>query len=29
MAPVIKVDDSVYGRLDKEKLREILGSFKE
>jgi NADH:ubiquinone oxidoreductase subunit E len=29
LAPVIKVDDHVYGRLDQEKLREILGSFKE
>jgi len=29
LAPVIKVDDRVYGRLDQERLGEILGSFKE
>jgi NADH:ubiquinone oxidoreductase subunit E len=29
LAPVIKVDDHVYGRLDQERLREILDSFKE
>ena len=29
LAPVIKVDDLVYGRLDQERLGEILGSFKE
>jgi len=29
LAPVIKVDESVYGRLDQEKLKEILNSFKE
>ncbi len=29
LAPVIKVDDRVYGRLDQEKLKQILGSFEE
>jgi len=29
LAPVIKVDDKVYGRVDPEKLKEILSSFKE